>query len=460
MGRTARQRSRRKANDRIIYPQASGLLRALPVGLVRAGARITMASRSILIISFDFPPYQSSSGVLRIVSFAREFRARGWSVSILTANRSDDAASSPENEQLIPEGCRIVRTRAFDAARTFAIAGKYPGLLEIPDRYSSWIPGAFWGGIRHLRRFPATHILSSYPIASSHVIAWLLARYSGLPWIADFRDPMLLEGHPETATRRRAHSWVERKTINNCQLAVFTNEAARDSYVKKYPKKDQRALCVVENGYDEIVFEKAETQAASTPSRASDDALHLLHSGTIYPDHRNPVALFAALASLHRKGVFASRGIRLKLRATGYEAHYRSLIAREFPQLRDSIEFAPSTDYISSIAETLTCDGLLILQGATCNDQVPAKLYECVRARRPILALVDPHGETARLLTLMGITEQASMTDSIAIEELISRFIEASERRSLDAFLPSVDGHSLARRHRGQELVEAVEACA
>jgi hypothetical protein len=418
-----------------------------------------MTHRSILIISFDFPPYQSSSGVLRIVSFARAFRARGWSVSVLTANRSGGAGSNPENEQLIPDGCRVVRTRAFDAARTFAIAGKYPGPLEIPDRYSSWIPSAFWGGIRHLRRFPATHILSSYPIASSHVIGWLLAAYSGLPWVADFRDPMLLAGHPETAARRRAHSWVERKTIKNCRVAVFTNDAARDAYVEKYPGKDGRALCVVENGYDEIVFDKAETLAASTRYRAADDTLNLLHSGTIYPDHRNPVALFTALASLQRKGAFARWRIKLKLRATGYEEQYRTLVAQEFPQLSEIIEFAPPIDYISSVAEILTCDASLILQGGTCNDQVPAKMYECVRARRPVLALVDPGGETARLLTLMGITKQASMTDPIAIEGLISSFIEARRQLSLDGFLPSIDVRSLARQNRGRELVETVEAC-
>lgn len=418
------------------------------------------AHRSVLIISFDFPPYQSSSGVLRIVSFAREFRARGWSVSVLTADRSDESGSHSENEQLIPDGCHIVRIRARDTARTFAVAGKYPDLLEIPDRYSSWIPAAFWGGMRHLRRFPATHILSSYPIASSHVIGWLLATCSGAPWVADFRDPMLLEGHPATAARRRAHNWVERKTIKRCQLAVFTNQAARNAYVAKYPEKDDATLLVVENGYDETVFEKAETIATTVPSSVANDTLHLLHSGTIYPDHRNPVALFAALASLQEKGFLRRRRIRLKLRATGYDDHYRALVAREFPQLRDVVEFAPPTDYISSVAETLTCDALLILQGRTCNDQVPAKLYECARARRPILALVDPDGETARVITSMGITAQADMADSIAIEELIGNFMESRERRSFDGFLPSIDVRSLARRHRGQELVEAVEACA
>jgi hypothetical protein len=41
---------------------------------------------------------------------------------------------------------------------------------------------------------------------------------------------------------------------------------------------------------------------------------------------------------------------------------------------------------------------LLLFQGVVFNKQIPAKAYEYLRAGRPILALTDPAGETARLL--------------------------------------------------------------
>jgi hypothetical protein len=48
-------------------------------------------------------------------------------------------------------------------------------------------------------------------------------------------------------------------------------------------------------------------------------------------------------------------------------------------------------------------DGLLVFQAANCNWQVPAKIYEYIRARRPILALTDPDGDTANVLKNEGI---------------------------------------------------------
>jgi len=46
---------------------------------------------------------------------------------------------------------------------------------------------------------------------------------------------------------------------------------------------------------------------------------------------------------------------------------------------------------------------LLLLQASNCNSQIPAKVYEYLRAGKPILALTDPEGDTATLLRNLGI---------------------------------------------------------
>ncbi len=75
----------------------------------------------------------------------------------------------------------------------------------------------------------------------------------------------------------------------------------------------------------------------------------------------------------------------------------------------------------------LTADGLLILQAANCNDQIPAKLYECLRTRRPILGLTDPLGDTGRALAAAGIDTVAPLDSPPAIAEAIERFIDLLE---------------------------------
>ena len=63
---------------------------------------------------------------------------------------------------------------------------------------------------------------------------------------------------------------------------------------------------------------------------------------------------------------------------------------------------APPIGYGEALAEMISSDALLILQASNCNDQIPAKLYECLRARRPILGLTDPAGDTAAALRAAG----------------------------------------------------------
>jgi hypothetical protein len=84
------------------------------------------------------------------------------------------------------------------------------------------------------------------------------------------------------------------------------------------------------------------------------------------------------------------------LRATGHDAYHRALI-REYG-IEDLVFLEPSIPYREALREMMDVDGLLILQASNCNHQVPAKIYEYLRAKRPILALTDSAGDTARVL--------------------------------------------------------------
>ena len=69
-----------------------------------------------------------------------------------------------------------------------------------------------------------------------------------------------------------------------------------------------------------------------------------------------------------------------------------------------------------------------ILQGGNCNEQIPAKIYEYLRARKPIFALTDPAGDTAQLLASCSITSIARLDDAAAIEILLESFLDGDTR--------------------------------
>jgi hypothetical protein len=120
----------------------------------------------------------------------------------------------------------------------------------------------------------------------------------------------------------------------------------------------------------------------------------------IYPEERDPTAFFSALSRLKRDGRIDAKSVRIDLRASGFEERY----SRALRQLGidDFVHLSPHLPYRQTLQECVDADALLLLQGASCNHQIPAKAYEYLRAQRPIVALTSDEGDTAALLRRTG----------------------------------------------------------
>jgi hypothetical protein len=68
-------------------------------------------------------------------------------------------------------------------------------------------------------------------------------------------------------------------------------------------------------------------------------------------------------------------------------------------------------------------DALLVMQASNCNAQIPAKIYEYLRAGRPILGLTDPAGDTAGVLRGAGLEAMARIDSAEEIAALLPRFV-------------------------------------
>lgn len=373
-------------------------------------------AKSVLMIAFHFPPQRGSSGIQRTLQFVRRLPALGWQPLVLSAAPRAYDNVGPDQLDEIPRDVTVRRAFALDSARQLAVKGRYLGWMALPDRWVSWLLGAVPAGLGLIRRHRPQAIWSTYPIASAHLIGLVLRRLTGLPWIADLRDPMIDASHPTGRARRRAASWVEARTVRHCSVAVCTTPGAVRSYRERYPELPPERFRLIENGYDEAAF------AGVTPQARAPGPLRLLHSGIVYPSERDPGPLFAALAALRARARIDAAGFRLVLRAAVHE----DFLARLADQhgVADLVEIAPPLPYRAALSEMLGADALLLLQAANCNDQVPAKLYEYLRAARPLLALTDAQGDTAAVLRGCGIDTVGPLDDSIAIETALERFLD------------------------------------
>jgi glycosyltransferase involved in cell wall biosynthesis len=383
----------------------------------------------VLLVAFHYPPCSTSSGVQRTIALATHLHEHGWRPVVLTAHEAAYERINAQQLADVPADVPVIRTHALDAARHLAIRGRYWSRLALPDRWMSWRLTAVPRGLQIVRRHHIDAIWSTYPIATAHLIAASLARRCDLPWVADFRDPMVEtvtatgEVFPAAPALRQSRLRVEAQAVKSASSLVFCTTAARRIVHDRYPDLNEDRTHVISNGYHERAFRDAEVLPC--PARTAGRRV-LLHSGTVYPGtDRDPTALFRALKILSHRGLVSPANLELRLRDPSNEDYFRRL-GTELGVL-PLISILPPLPYREALAEMLAADGLLLLQGYTSNPAVPAKLYEYLRAGRPILALVHPDGETATTLRSVGIRTTAPLTDVDEIAALLSRWISGPE---------------------------------
>jgi hypothetical protein len=444
----------------------SATLRQLPrdSGMLGSGtAKITIEQckgtmKKILMIAYHYPPVHGSSGVHRTLCFSRYLPEHGWSPIVLTVTPGAYPRIEPSHCAHIPLGVTVERALAMDSARHLAIAGRHLKSLALPDRWISWWLPAVLKGLRLIRQHRPEILWSTYPIATAHLIGLTLQRVTGIRWIADFRDPMTEtdpltgEEHPRDPVLRKMHARIERATLRRCSYAVATTPGAVRMYRERYEDRADSRIALIPNGFDEGSFRSVD--AAMHRDRPSDRRLVILHSGLLYPEARDPRSLFAALAQLRERGEISSQTLCVVFRGSGHEALFQS--ALKSLNIDDIVSFQPIVPYCEALAEMVDADGLLVLQGANCNAQIPAKLYEYLRARRPILALTDPAGDTAHVLLAEGIDTIAPLNARDRIVVALRNFLDVIRRGNAPiASEKSIQHHS--RRARTTALAELLE---
>lgn len=376
-------------------------------------------SKRALLIAFHFPPQAASSGIQRTLSFSKYLVRHGWEPMVLSAHPRAYLQQNPSQLGSIPANMVVRRAFALDTKRHLGWQGRYPEMMALPDRWISWWCDGVLSGLRLVRKHRPQVLWSTFPIPTAHLIGLTLQRLTGLPWIADFRDPMLQPSYPVSKRQRGIYGWLERQTLLRCRYAVFTTRSALADYRMRFPDIDPAKLRLIENGYDEEEF--GALIGDTMPVRSQQQVVTLLHSGVLYRNGRDPEPFLAALAALKAAGRIDAVSLRVVLRAPGDINGTRAKVTRQ--GVDDIVSVLPPVPYREALAEMMSADALLLFQGTPFNSQVPAKVYEYFRARKPILGLVDPAGETASILREAGFDGIVATDQTDAIVDALDRFI-------------------------------------
>jgi glycosyltransferase involved in cell wall biosynthesis len=294
-------------------------------------------------------------------------------------------------------------------------------------------------------------IFSTYPIATALLIGYAVHRLSGKPWVVDFRDSMTEDDYPPDPIQRRAYRWLERMAVGHAARLVFTAPSARRLYLERYPSLNPARAVVIPNGYDEADF--CDIRPEASPPRWRQ-RFELLHTGLIYPWERDPRPFFRALARLKQRGEISASTLKVNLRASGNEREYAAMLQNL--RIADIVQLLPPLPYREVLAEGAQADGLLLFQAANCNHQIPAKVYEYLRLRKPILALADAAGDTNALLKEVGGATTVDLADEDAIVGALPSFLAAVRRGTHPLPDPARTGH-YSREGQTRRLAECLD---
>jgi len=263
---------------------------------------------------------------------------------------------------------------------------------------------------------------------------------------------MAQDSYPTDPKTRVYFRNIENKTVHAASRSVFVTPGALRVYRERYPNLPEERFAVIENGYEEEAFEQLPRTEQLKP--LSPGARTLLHSGVVYQSERDPTRFFEAIRNMLDAGQLRRDELRVRLRAPVHESFLNGLI--QHFKLGDIVEIAPPIPYRKALSEMLRADGLLVLQAANCNDQIPAKAYEYLRCRRPIVALTDPAGDTASLLLRSGGATIARLDSAADIATGLRKFLDCGARE--EGSIPdSVFVTHASRLSRTRELADLLD---
>jgi hypothetical protein len=175
------------------------------------------------------------------------------------------------------------------------------------------------------------------------------------------------------------------------------------------------------------------------------------------PD-RDPRAFFDGLRLLVTQGRLPKTPLHIVLRASGKEALYTEQV--KALGLSDIVSINSRISRAEAIQEMKAASGLLLFQGKHCNRQIPAKAYEYLFSRKPMIGLLHADGDTQALVQgEWKVPYCADMDNPQNIADTIAAFAADFERGA--AYVPPTSLHDQhSRRTQALKLGDLLDECA
>ncbi|MBI5233473.1 MAG: glycosyltransferase family 4 protein [Deltaproteobacteria bacterium] len=392
--------------------------------------------RRVLFVSITFPPYVDV-GTERALRFVRALSCAGIAVDVLTSGSSRIARHDTSSLEPVPRTTRVFDTGLvrpylpFSAILKIAPRGWHNMIasnLMVPDAFIGWYPFLLNIAQKLFKSNGAAYsaIISTSPPHSAQIAGLRLKKIFNAPWVVDLRDPWA--GNPlasfSTPLHKRLQRRLEAMVVSNADAVIASTDKNAQNLKERYPQCEGK-IYAINNSYDEDMFG---SKPADKP--ASDaKTLKIFYGGTLHPQY-DPESFFKGLSLAMKKHPQMKGSLRLDIYGSKTE---RKGIARY--NLKDTVREHRALSREEFPLRLMESDAALLILNPLDKKQaadfwVPAKLYQYLGARKPVLALAGT-GEARDIIEASGIGYICLPSDIPAIASTIIEVFTDWQRGAL-----------------------------
>jgi hypothetical protein len=401
----------------------------------------------ILIISHYFPPENNMAMIatLRPLSWAKYWSRAGHEVCVLTTAKRENQNLQSQLSQNISGNVRIegvkyllsrpevkpaIKTESHKSGNSFGI---YPFLRQILIKsrqligagylfYGSdfWILPAIKKGLEIYKEWKFDIIVSTFGPPASHIVARILKQKLNIFWVADYRD--LWYGY-DFRTARFPFSVIEENiekySTSKANLITTISDGFRENLNLRFNIK----TATIPNGYE---YGNIESSTVTTNFFASDGKIRLVHTGSIYPQKRDPSLLFEAINRLKESVCDLEK--RIEILFYGWDlANLEDLISKY--TVGDIVKIKGFVDRQVSLAVQKESDALIFLDwhNPKIDGILTGKIFEYMFSGTPILGIGASLNTAAGRLIKESETGVLLGTSVEAIANTIKRLIDGEK---------------------------------
>ena len=425
--------------------------------------------KRVLVITYYWPPV-GGSGVQRWVKFAKYLPSEGWQPVIYTPENPDLSSIDESLLADIPAEAEIIKRPICEPYGIYRKLTGSKGQIKIEanpggdgkksllKKISMWIRGNFFipdprclwirPSVRFLKRYLKEHpvdvIVSTGPPQSMHLIARKVSLATGVPWVADFRDPwtkIFYFKHLMLSRRaERKHHRLEQSVLDDASAVVAVSPLVQ----KDFARMTSTPVHLVTNGYDESDYLESVTP---------DGNFNVVHTGLLTAEG-NPRELWKALGAKCRADKAFAEKFRLILAGKTDEKVLQSISEAGLASYLTNLGYI---DHDKAVREQRKATVLIlpIREEPETKAILPGKLFEYLAARRPVLGVGTSEGAMATVLHQTGAGKIFDWDDSAGISAYIDSLWEkTSTGNSLEQ---SADIEKYSRRMTTRQMVGILE---